>query len=249
MSSWTTYYVPGEGNFWGANISIPARDIDRKVLAPGEWFDFWNAIGPVTTARGYGQGGAIIGGRSVADGAIAGGICSTSTTIFNAALRAGLEIGQRTNHYYYINRYPMGLDATVFQTDSYTLTMSFRNDTRSPIIIRSYTGAGFVRFDLWGVPDGRTVALTRPIVTNRRAAKETTVVSSDLKAGQARRVEYPHDGFDASVTRYVRDAAGTLIHQDLFNSAYRPVAGITEVGPRPATPPPTPSPSRTPATT
>lgn len=230
MSSWTTYYVPGEGNFWGANISIPARDIDHKVLAPGEWFDFWQAIGPISTARGYGQGGAIIGGRSVANGALAGGICSTSTTIFNAALRAGLQIGQRTNHYYYINRYPMGLDATVFQTDSYTLTMSFRNDTSSPIIIRSYTGAGFVRFDLWGVPDGRTVTLTRPIVTNPRAAKETTVLSSDLQAGQTRRVEYPHDGFDASVTRYVRDAAGRLIHQDLFSSAYRPVDGITEVG-------------------
>ena len=245
LSSWTTYYTPAEGNYWGANISIPARDIDGRVLAPGEWFDFWKSIGPVTTARGYGQGGAIIGGRSVANGALAGGICSTSTTIFNAALRAGLQIGERTNHYYYIDRYPMGLDATVFQTDSYSLTTSFRNDTAWPIIIRSYTGPGFVRFDLWGVPDGRTVVLTQPIVTNQRAARDTTVVNTSLKAGQAVRVEYPHDGFDASVTRYVRDATGKLIHQDLFNSSYRPVDGITQIGPQPvaASPSPTPKPS------
>jgi len=245
LSSWTTYYVSAEGNYWGANISIPARDIDGRVLAPGDWFDFWKSIGPVTTARGYGQGGAIIGGRSVANGALAGGICSTSTTIFNAALRAGLQIGERTNHYYYIDRYPMGLDATVFQTDSYSLTTSFRNDTAWPIIIRSYTGPGFVRFDLWGVPDGRTVVLTQPIITNQRAARDTTVVNTSLKAGQAVRVEYPHNGFDSSVTRYVRDAAGKLIHQDLFNSSYRPVDGITEVGPRPAAPSPTPKPSPT----
>lgn len=181
----------------------------------------------------------------MANGALAGGICSTSTTIFNAALRAGLQIGERTNHYYYIDRYPMGLDATVFQTDSYSLTTSFRNDTAWPIIIRSYTGPGFVRFDLWGVPDGRTVVLTQPIITNQRAARDTTVVNTSLKAGQAVRVEYPHNGFDSSVTRYVRDAAGKLIHQDLFNSSYRPVDGITEVGPRPAAPSPTPKPSPT----
>ena len=36
ISSWTTYYVPGEGNGWGNNINIPAFDIDGKNLAPGE---------------------------------------------------------------------------------------------------------------------------------------------------------------------------------------------------------------------
>ena len=108
----------GEGNFWNANIHIPAWDLDGKVIAPGEWFEFWQGIGPVTLERGYGYGGAIIGGRSVPNGALAGGICSTSTTLFNAAMRAGLEIGQRENHSYYIDRYPMGLDATVFKTDS-----------------------------------------------------------------------------------------------------------------------------------
>ncbi|HEX2141440.1 MAG TPA: peptidoglycan binding domain-containing protein, partial [Candidatus Limnocylindria bacterium] len=54
MSTWTTFYTPGESNYWGANISIPARDLDTLVIAPGEWFSFWNDIGPVTVARGYG---------------------------------------------------------------------------------------------------------------------------------------------------------------------------------------------------
>ncbi len=234
ISSWTTYYVPGVSNYWGANISIPARDIDGKVLAPGEWFDFWQAIGPVSTSRGYGQGGAIIGGRSVPTGAIAGGICSTSTTIFNAALRAGLQMGERRNHYYYIDRYPLGLDATVFQTDGYTLTMTFRNDTADPIVIRSYTGSGLVEFDLWGVPTGRTVSFSKPIVTNPRAAKELTVTSNALASGTRRRVEYAHNGMDVSVTRFVHDAKGALIHQDIYVSAYSAVDGVTEVGPKPA---------------
>ena len=114
VSSWTTYYVPGEGNGFGNNINIPARDIDGRNLAPGEWFSFWGSIGPVTVERGFMYGGVIINGRSVKGGAIGGGICSTSTTMFNAALRMGLETGIRMNHYYYIDRYPDGLDATVY---------------------------------------------------------------------------------------------------------------------------------------
>jgi vancomycin resistance protein YoaR len=241
IGTWTTYYVPGEGNYWGANISIPAMDVDKQVIAPGEWFNFWDDIGPITTARGYGYGGAIIGGRSVKNGALAGGICSTSTTLFNAAMRAGLEIGDRTNHYYYISRYPTGLDATVFQTDTYEVNMTFRNDTAGPVVIRSYTGYGFVRFDVWGVPDGRTVALSAPTTSNPRSARETTVVNTSLAPGTSRRVEYPHDGFDAVVTRWVRDASGKVIWENTWFSHYAAVNGITEVGPKAAAPAAAPS--------
>jgi vancomycin resistance protein YoaR len=246
ISTWTTHYQPAISNYWGRNISIPAHDLDGLVLGPGEWFDFWNDIGPVTTAHGYGQGGAIINGKSELTGALAGGICSTSTTIFNAALRAGLEMGERRNHYYYISRYPLGLDATVFQTDGYTLTMTFRNDTPNPIVIRSYTGIGVVRFDLWSLPTGRTVTLTKPIVTNVRHAADLTEVDPSMKPGTRTRIETAHDGMNVSVTRYVRDAKGKVIHTDLFTSAYSPVNGRVLVGPTPqpaATPTPTPAPS------
>jgi vancomycin resistance protein YoaR len=232
LSTWTTYYPPGEGNFWNMNIHIPAWDLDGKVIAPGEWFEFWQGIGPVTFERGYGYGGAIIGGRSVANGAIAGGICSTSTTLFNTAMRAGLEIGERTNHSYYIDRYPMGLDATVLKTDTWETDMTFRNDTANPIVIRSYTGNGWVRFDIWGVPDGRTVRLSTPTTWNHGTAIWTTVVNPNLAPGTSRIVEYTHDGFDASVTRWVYDADGDVLHENVWVSHYRTVNGITEVGPR-----------------
>jgi vancomycin resistance protein YoaR len=232
LATWTTFYVPGESNYWGANISIPANDLDGYVLAPGEWFSFWNGIGPVTTARGYGYGGVIINGRSFPTGALAGGICSTSTTLFNAAMRAGLEIGERTNHSYYIERYPVGLDATVLKTDTSVTDMTFRNDTKHPIVIRSYTAVGSVRFDVWGVADGRTVQLSNPTTWNHRAAVDTTVVNRNLRPGQSVRVEYPHDGFASSVTRRVFDADGKLLHENVWVSYYNTVNGIVEVGPR-----------------
>lgn len=231
LNTWTTFYVPGEGNFWNANIHIPAWDIDGKVIAPGEWFEFWQGIGPVTLDRGYGYGGAIINGRSVPNGALAGGICSTSTTLFNAAMRSGLEIGERTNHSYYIDRYPVGLDATVLKTDTWETDMTFRNDTANPIVIRSYTGNGWVRFDIWGVPDGRRVQLSNPVTSNHGTARWTTVVNPNLAPGTSRIVEYPHDGFFATVTRWVYDRDGNLLHENVWHSPYRTVNGITEVGP------------------
>jgi vancomycin resistance protein YoaR len=237
VSSWTTYYVPGDGNGFGNNINIPARDIDGRNLAPGEWFSFWGSIGPVTVERGFMYGGVIIGGRSVAGGAIGGGICSTSTTMFNAALRMGLEMGIRANHYYYIDRYPDGLDATVYMDDNYVQDMTFRNDTDYPIVIRGFGGSGFVTFQIWSVPTGRSVVITDPVTSNHRVAIETTYVDSSMAAGSAKRVEYPHNGHDVSRTRYVYDADGTLIHQNTYFSSYRTVNGITAVGPRAAAPP------------
>lgn len=237
VSSWTTNYVSGEGNGFGANISIPAWDLDGYNLAPGEWFSFWGGIGPVTVERGYRYGGAIINGRSVAQGALAGGICSTSTTLFNAAMRFGLEIGERTAHYYYIDRYPTGLDATVAIVDSSVVDMTFRNDTEHPIVIRGFGSPGQVTFQLWSVPNGRTVALSNPIIANRRGAIETTQVDPSMAPGTARRVEYPHDGFQATVSRTVYGPGGEVIHQNTWFSDYRTVNGITLVGPAAAAAP------------
>lgn len=243
VSAWTTHYVPNDGNGYGANISIGAWDLDGYTIAPGEWFSFWDGIGPVTTARGYKYGGAIINGRSVANGALAGGICSTSTTLFNAAMRFGLEIGERENHYYYIDRYPTGLDATVAIVDDDVTDMTFRNDTEHPIVIRGYATPGQVTFQLWSVPNGRRVVLSAPVISNRRSAIETTQLVSSMAPGTARRVEFPHNGFDVTVTRTVYDADGNVVHQNTWFSDYRPVNGITMVGPPlPAPPPASPAP-------
>ena len=238
VSSWTTYYDPGEGNGFGANISIGAWDLDGYNIAPGEWFSFWGGIGPVTVERGYTYGGAIINGRSTQGVALAGGICSTSTTLFNAAMRAGLEIGERTAHYYYIDRYPTGLDATVSIFDDWVTDLTFRNDTEYPIVIRGYGTPGQVTFQIWSVPTGRTVALTNPYITDRRSAIETTQVDASLAPGTSRRVEYPHHGFKATVTRTVYGADGAVLHQNTWFSDYRTVNGITLVGPTAEAPPP-----------
>ncbi|HWP63805.1 MAG TPA: VanW family protein, partial [Candidatus Binatia bacterium] len=235
ISEWTTYFPIGEKNGFGANIWIPAMDIDGYVVGPGETFDFWKAIGPITRERGYRDGGAIINGRTEPQGALAGGICSTSTTLFNAALRAGFKMGARRNHYYYIDRYPLGLDATVFRSASGSVqTMSWTNDTPYPVLIRGYKirngNRGYVKFELWSVPNGRTVTFSKPIVKNVRKASDTIEYTDTLPAGTRQRVEYPVDGMDVWVTRTVRDGSGRIIHQETYYSHYARITGVVLVG-------------------
>ena len=235
ISEWTTYFPISEKNGFGANIWIPARLINGYVVAPRSTFDFWKAVGPVTRAKGYRSGGAIINGRTEPQGALAGGICSCSTTLFNAAARAGYEMLARRNHYYYIDRYPVGLDATVFISASGSKqTMSFTNDTDYPLLIRGMGwrngGSGYVKFEIYSVPNGRKVTFATGPKRNFRSASDTVQYTSSLPAGSAKRIEYPVDGFQVSVTRTVRERSGKVLHRDTWFSNYARITGITLVG-------------------
>jgi vancomycin resistance protein YoaR len=254
ISTWTTWFPIGEKNGYGANIWIPAVDIDGYVVGPGEVFDFWKAVGPVTRERGYRDGGAIINGRTEPQGALAGGICSTSTTLFNAALRAGFDMGARRNHYYYIDRYPLGLDATVFKSASGSVqTMSWTNDTEYPVLIRGFKikegSRGYVRFDLYSVPTGRTVAFSKPTVKNVRPASDSVQYTTSLSPGARQRIEYPVDGKDVWVTRTVKDASGAVVHEETYYSHYARITGIVLVGAAPAETTAEPAPPTEPAPT
>ena len=255
ISTWTTYYEVSERNGFAANISIPARDLDGVVVAPGATFDFWKSIGPVTAARGYRAGGAIINGRSEPTGAFAGGICSTSTTLFNAVVRAGYQMLRRANHYYYISRYPTGLDATVAISGGAVTTMSWKNDSKYPVMIRSSAKPGVVTFSLYTVAvnnrpvvgggsrvpgssnitykvaNGRTVTFRTSAKRNSNRATSSVQRTTSLRPGQARVVEYPVDGFAVTVTRQVWEG-GALIRSNTWISNYARVNGLTLVGAR-----------------
>jgi vancomycin resistance protein YoaR len=226
VGTWTTRYQVSAHNGFAANITIPARRLDGTVVKPGQVFDFWAALGEVSFRTGYRLGGAIVGGHTVEGRALAGGICATSTTLFNAVARGGLQIVTRSPHWYYIPRYPLGLDATVSDSQS----MRFRNDTKHPILIRAYASPGSVRFDIWSVPNGRSVSWSRPAVSNVVRGYDTVRKTASLPRGTSKRIEYPVDGKSVSVTRTVRNGDGGVVHRDVFVSHYHRMVGVTLVG-------------------
>ncbi|MFZ5439782.1 MAG: VanW family protein [Myxococcota bacterium] len=97
------------------NLALAAPRFDGVVLAPGETFSFWRALGRVTEARGYRYGMELAGGCIVP--AIGGGLCLLARVLFQAAACAGLRIDERHGHSMEAVEpppgVPRGLDATV----------------------------------------------------------------------------------------------------------------------------------------
>ena len=227
LGSWTVEYVVGPANGNGANVTIPLRRLDGLVIKPGATFDFWTAVGEVSRRTGYRKGAIIVGHRIDVDGALAGGICTVSTALFNAAARAGLQIKARRSHSGYLAKYPLGLDAAVAKGDGFRQTMAFRNDTTQALVVRTVSTPGIARVDLYAKASlGRTVSFSKPVISQREKARDRHVKSSTLVVGQHRRVEDRSDGMTVAVTRIVRDDGGRIIHRDRWVSVYRRLDGL-----------------------
>ena len=239
LGAWTTHFIPSVLNGDGVNIRVPARRINGTVVKPGQLFQFVDSIVPVNVPP-YAKGAYIKNGQFVMDpekGIPGGGMCSASTTLFNAALRAGLRIVERHNHAVYISRYPVGLDATVFSNGlSDGQDVKFVNDTKHPIYIRAYSARKKVTFEVWGTDDGRKLRLSEPVIENLREAPAYFVYSDDLAPGKKHHIQDTYDAFESTVVRTVKDAKGHVIWRDTFHSNYRMLPGLVEIGRYPGDP-------------
>jgi len=229
ISSYRVYYFVIINNHWGGNIEAPATKIDGTVVPAGGVFDFWKVVGDLRRLPGTGPGNAIEGGKITVTGAFGGGICTTSTTLFNAAIRAGMVPLARQNHNEFINRYPPGLDATVWIVGNPKQTMSFRNDTQYPILIqRVITNAGsrrWITFKIWSVPNGRTFKTSNLVIQPGRRAIDTVVRDPNKPVGYVYRNNTPVDGAKVWVTVSIFDH-GKLHFTKRYFSNYPAVNGV-----------------------
>ena len=233
ISKYSVYYWVLVNNHWGGNIEGPATVINGTVVPAGAKFDFWKVVGDLHDAPGVGPGNAIEGGKITVTGAFGGGICTTSTTLFNAAFRAGMIPLAKQNHNEFINRYPPGLDATVWIVGGAKQTMSFLNDTEYPILItRTVTHAGnkrWLTFKIWSVPNGRKAKVTNQVIKYGPRAKDTVVKDPTKPVGYTYRNNGPADGAKVWVTVSIYDH-GKLHWSKRYFSNYPAVNGVTIVG-------------------
>ena len=148
------------------NVTLTASKINGVLIPPGEIFSFNRTVGDITAATGFKQAYVIKEGRTVLDDG--GGVCQDSTTVFRAALNAGLPITQRTAHAYRVGYYeqgfPPGLDATVYYP---SVDLQFKNDTGRHILLQAYTSGLTLYVNLYGTSDGRISKLTTPVIKSQ----------------------------------------------------------------------------------
>ena len=128
------------------NLKLAAGKIDGTVIMPGEIFSYNKVVGKRTIAAGY-KNAAIYQDGGVTDG-LGGGICQISTTLYNAAIAANMEIEERRNHMFVPSYADAGKDATVVwgSTD-----FKFKNRRDYPIKIETSVSGGIATVSIYGL--------------------------------------------------------------------------------------------------
>ncbi|WKB36947.1 VanW family protein [Terrilactibacillus sp. S3-3] len=143
IGRYATFFNPGNKSR-ANNITLALKAINNHVVFPGEIFSFNHVVGRRTKAKGYRTAKVIVRGE-YSEG-IGGGICQVSSTLFNAADRAGLHIVQRFSHSKHVSYVPPGRDATV---SWYGPDFQFQNNYHQPILIRAHSSGSHLSFTLY----------------------------------------------------------------------------------------------------
>ncbi|MFJ8235907.1 VanW family protein [Ureibacillus sp. NPDC094379] len=131
VASYTTYFDPSVTGR-NKNIELSSQSIHNVIVGVEDYFSFNTQVGPRTEERGYQPATEIINGEYVMG--IGGGICQTSSTLFNAVDQLGVQFVERHHHSLSVGYVPKGRDATV----SYgSLDFRFQNTTGVPFLIQT----------------------------------------------------------------------------------------------------------------
>jgi vancomycin resistance protein YoaR len=204
------------------NLRLAASRLDGTVLMPGEEFDFNGVVGPRDEANGYKVAPVIAQGELV-DG-IGGGTCQVSGTLHAAAFFAGLTISERVPHTRPSSYLYIGLDAAVAYPN---INFRLKNDYDFPIVLHEVVQKGYVRAEVLGLEQRRTVSFFRRI-DEILPFEEEIRESEDVERGKRVLTQRGVPGFKATVYRVVRDGAYAVRekHQD----HYPPTTQIVTVG-------------------
>ena len=201
------------------NIALSASALNGQVVMPGETLSFNGCTGQRTGAKGYREAGAIAGGVLVDD--TGGGVCQTSSTLFNAVVRADLTIVKRSAHSWpssYVNK---GEDATVNWP---SLDFVFKNEGQFPVFVVAWYENQEVTVEIYGqmLEDGMTIDLestvTREIKPDNdvKYTLDTSLPVGTRKAGTKKRTGYVVDTY-----KVYKDSAGEEFKREkLWTTTY-----------------------------
>ncbi|MFD2411773.1 VanW family protein [Paenibacillus rhizoplanae] len=205
------------------NVEAAAKAVNGTVLPPNAVFDYGKAIQKAQTEYGFREAPVIVNGKL--QPGTGGGICQVSSTLYNAALRSGLEIVERRNHSLPVSYLPKGQDATF--AEGY-INFRFRNNTGKYLIIKSEVQGRTLTIKLFGTfpknvnysIESRTVEVLPPT--------DKYVSDASLPKGGTRVLLAGKTGYvvETYITRHVDGAAveRNLLSRDTYYAQKRIIA-------------------------
>lgn len=192
LSTFTTRYDVSDVDRT-TNLKLACKKINGTVLLAGETFSYNNVVGKRTVAAGY-KNAKIYEAGQVVDG-LGGGICQISSTLYNAALLANMDIVERRNHQFVTSYVEAGRDATVVYGST---DFKFKNTRKYPVKITATVNAGIATISIYGIKeeneytfkfskkDVRTIPYTTQYIDDNTLPQGTEVVKQKGTSGLIR---------------------------------------------------------------
>lgn len=223
LGSAYTSYALGSGR--SENVANGARKINGSVIYPGEEFSVYEYVHPFTAENGYYLAGSYENG-SVVD-TYGGGICQVSTTLYNAVLKAELEVVERFSHSMIVSYVDPSKDAAIAGTYK---DFVFKNSTNAPIYIEGVTSGGKITFTIYGEESrsaDRTVSYVSEVTGTTEAGTKYTVGSGEFGVKVTK--QSAHTGYTAVLWKVVTEN-GQETKTKVNSSTYRASDAIVEIG-------------------
>lgn len=198
------------------NIAKAAGALDGTVLKPREQFSFNSRTGPRLQDNGYVKAPVISNKRIVLE--LAGGVCQVSTTLYQAALNAGLKATERSPHSRPTSYVPLGQDAAVYAGQ---LDFKFRNTFAEPIYISAKLNGDKLIIRLFGKKKNEITYKVTSEDIRKYKPKLKIVKNSDLYQGTSKVVVEGVPGYSVKVYRSLYED-GKLLNKELISKDYYP---------------------------
>ncbi len=207
------------------NIKLASGKLNGVIVQPNEIFSFNEVVGKRTEENGF-LTAKVIENKKFVDG-IGGGVCQVSTTLYNTALLAGLDIIECRRHSLAVSYVPPSFDAMVNDTGS---DLKFKNNRDMPIYIVSCADDNMIEITIYGKTDwfnyDRASEVVKTIDPNPTEEEQT----DELFVGEIQQVLYSKKGI-VSVGYLLKYKNGKLVEQKQIRAdAYSPQTGLIKIG-------------------
>ncbi len=210
------------------NVQNGCRLISGSLLYPGDTFSVTDHLVPFTPENGYELAGSYEENQVVQS--YGGGICQVSTTLYNAVLKAELEVLQRSNHSMVVNYVDLSKDAAIAEG---IMDFQFMNNQDTPVYIIGYCYGGQISFMVYGHetrPANRTLEFESRTISTTEPTGSKLVADPNQAVGYVNQTQSPHTGYYAELWKNIYIDGQLSDSVQINSSSYAAVGTIYSVG-------------------
>ena len=227
LGTYTTSFKTSSADRSG-NVRTGCKHVNGTLLYPGEQFSMYETVSPFTEDNGYFMAGSYLNGMVVES--LGGGICQVSSTLYNAVIRAELQVDERSPHSMVVTYVDLSSDAAIAGTYK---DFKFTNNTEYPIYIEGYTtDEKKITFNVYGKdnrPSNRTIEFESVETSKTEPDGEKIIADPSQPVGYIS-TQSAHIGYTGELWKIIKVDGVETDRLKLNKSTYHPSPRTATVG-------------------